>query len=176
MTEHYKSWSGIKKRAESFLCDSLKERITYFLTYYHEVHNTYGRAAIRLDGKECVCFSWIEVYNQERDISEFCKKNPSKRFDGTKEWYKYIKEKQKPIWDADCTYSESDFINAVQRFFHLGISKALSDDDFIIKILAILDRRTGRRVLEKIKDAGEYLNYPGWVKFFYELRFETQAV
>ncbi len=45
--EHYKSWSEIKKRAEGLLCESLKGRVSYFFTYYHEVHNAYGRAAIR---------------------------------------------------------------------------------------------------------------------------------
>lgn len=49
---HYKSWSALNKQLTSFLCDELKNRISYFLTRYHKVRNSYGRAAIRLDGKE----------------------------------------------------------------------------------------------------------------------------
>jgi len=49
---HYKSWAGLRKQLEALLCDPLKGRVTYFLTRYHTVHNAYGRAAIRLDGKE----------------------------------------------------------------------------------------------------------------------------
>ncbi len=65
---HYKSWSGLKKQLEQFLCEEFRGRITYFLARYHQVHNSYGRAAIRLDGNELVCFSWIEMYQQDADL------------------------------------------------------------------------------------------------------------
>jgi hypothetical protein len=46
--EHYKSWTGLNKQLRENLCDELTDRIAYFLTRYHDVHNSYGRAAIRL--------------------------------------------------------------------------------------------------------------------------------
>lgn len=52
--EKYKSWSGLGKQLTDNLCDALKNRITFFLTRYHSVHDSYDRAAIRLDGKELV--------------------------------------------------------------------------------------------------------------------------
>ena len=66
--KHYKSWAGLNKQLSQLLCAELKGRISYFLTRYHDVHNAYGRAAIRLDGRELVCFSWIEMYQQEADV------------------------------------------------------------------------------------------------------------
>lgn len=178
MLEHYKSWSNIKKRAEDLICNSLHGRITFFFTHYHEVHNAYGRAAIRLDGKELICFSWIEMYHQEADVSNFRfnKEDSTIKFSSSAEKLQYIYKKRKPDWDANCTYYESDFIEAVQRFFHLSIEDALSNDDYIIKILAILDRRTGKRVLKRIKESGEYLNYPNWVQTFYKLRFDVETI
>lgn len=169
MLEHYKSWVSVKKRLEEFLCNSLSGRITYFLTYYHKVRNSYGRASIRVDGKDLVCFSWIEMYHQERDISEAHKKDPTLNYDN-------IEERLKPQWNAACTYCESDFIDAVQKFFHLSIECAHSSDNYIIKILAILDRRTGKRTLKRILDLGEYSNYPEWVQPFYKLRFEAEKI
>ena len=67
---HYKSWSGLNKQLNDYLCDSLKNRISYFLTRYHDVNNSYGRASIKLDGKELVIFSWIDMYKQDYDINE----------------------------------------------------------------------------------------------------------
>ena len=67
--DHYKSWSGLNKWLCECLCEELKDRITYFLTRYHKVHDSYGRAAILLDGKELVCFSWIEQYRQEQQVA-----------------------------------------------------------------------------------------------------------
>ena len=61
----------MKNQLEELLGEELRGRVTYFLTRYHEVHNSYGRAAILLDKRELVCFSWIEMYRQERDLSKF---------------------------------------------------------------------------------------------------------
>ena len=176
MLEHYKSWSSVKKRAEAFICDSLHGRITYFYTNYHDVHNVYGRAAIRFDDKELACFSWVEMCHQERDTSEFRIEDPNLKFNDTFEKLNYIHEKLKPNWDANCTYCESDFIAAVQRFFHLTIEDALSNDDYIIKILAIIDKRTGKRTLRRIRMSGVYLEYPDWVQAFYKLRFDAEVI
>ena len=58
----YKSWKYLNNELNDRLCEGLRGRITYFLTRYHEVHNAYGRAAIRLDGKEIAEFMWINSY------------------------------------------------------------------------------------------------------------------
>ncbi|MDF2541682.1 MAG: hypothetical protein K0S47_1400 [Herbinix sp.] len=161
--DHYKSWSGLNKQLSEFLCDELKGRITYFLTRYHEVHNSYGRAAIRLDGKELVCFSWIEMYHQENDISILYDEKQDNSYEETI-------ARMKPEWDINCTYYEMDFLNAVLQFRNMPIQAALQSDNYIIKILAIMDRRVGNKTLMRIENDNEYKKYPVWVKQFYELR------
>ena len=47
-----------------------------------------------------------------------------------------------------------------------ALAEGLHDED----ILAILDKRVGKRTLEKIKEAEEYKKHPEWVRQFYELR------
>ncbi len=137
---HYKSWAGLKRQLDDLLCDALKGRISYFLTYYHHVHNSYGRAAIRLDGKELVCFSWIEMYRQEWDCDRIWEEtgidDPNSR---------ELKER----WDGACTYCEKDFLDAALSFINLPIHSALASDNYIIKVLAIMDRRVGKRTLKK---------------------------
>ena len=64
----YKSWSNLKKQMNDLLCDSLKDKISYFYTSYHEVHNAYGRATIQYEKKEIVAFSWDRQYEQVQDI------------------------------------------------------------------------------------------------------------
>lgn len=167
--EHYKSWLGIKRRLEESLCHSLKDRITYFLTRYHKVHDAYGRASIRFDGKELVCFSWIEMYRQEYEISKINKENSTLS-------YKEAENTLKSVWDKNCTYDEMDFLDAVQKFFHLPIQDALLSDNYIIKVLAILDRRIGKRTLKQIAVSMEYLKYPDWVQQFYLLRFDFEQI
>lgn len=166
--DHYKSWSGLRKYLEECLCNELKERITYFLTRYHKVHDSYGRAAILLDGKEMVCFSWIEQCYQEHAVSEKHAEDPSK------DWYELCDE-MKPVWDEACTYCEWDFLSAVLTFRKLSIQDALSSKDYMIKVLAILDKRVGKRTLQKIQLVEEYKQYPAWARQFYELRLSLKS-
>ena len=104
--DHYKSWSGLSKWLNECLCEELKGRITYFLTRYHKVHDSYGRAAILLDGKELACFSWIDQYRQEQQVA--MKHNE----DRSKDWFG-LYEEMKPGWAETCTYCEWDFLSAV---------------------------------------------------------------
>ena len=161
--DQYKSWSGLNKWLNDSLCGELKGRISYFLTRYHKVHNSYGRAAILLDGKELVCFSWIEMYRKEWAVDEVWRQDRSQS-------YLNLYDTMKPQWDANCTYCDMDFLNAVLGFRNLSIQDALNSDDYIIKILAILDKRVGKRTLQKIALAEGYKQYPAWARQFYELR------
>ena len=166
--DHYKSWSGLNKWLNECLCEELKGRITYFLTRYHKVHDSYGRAAILLDGKELVCFSWIEMYRKEWAVHEVWRQDKSQ---SNLDMYDIMK----PQWDANCTYCEMDFLNAVLEFRNLSIQEALDSEDYIIKILGVLDKRVGKRTLQKIKKAEEYKKYPEWVRQFYELRLKESV-
>ena len=161
---HYKSWSGLNKQLTDFLCDELKGRISYFLTYYHKVHNSYGRAAIRLDGRELCSFTWRDMYTQESDTDE--------RWRETGEWDSDLPELREK-WDRDCTYCEKDFTKAATDYLSMPISEALISPDMIVRCLAVMDRRVGKRTLQKIRDSGEYLTLPDWVRRFYELRLSV---
>ncbi len=158
---HYQSWSKLNKQLSELLCDELKGRLSYFLTRYHKVHNSYGRAAIRLDNRELVCFSWIEMYRQDDDLNETWEKTG-------------ICEPNNPVlkdkWDANATYHDLDFLMAVTSFLQMPIMDALYSDNYIIRTLAIVDRRIGKRTLQKLRENGEYQGFPSWVKQFYELR------
>lgn len=161
--QHYKSWTGLNKQLSEKLCDTLKGRVTYFFTRYHDVRNTYGRAAILLDDKELVNFSWIERHRQEYDISALYREKQATS-------YEEAVTKMKPRWDADGTYCEMDFLQAVLQFRNMSIQVALNSENYIINILAIMDRRVGKKtLLQTIADA-KYEEYPNWVRQFYELR------
>lgn len=165
--DHYKSWAGLHQWLRGCLCGELKDSITYFLTRYHKVHNAYGRAAILLDGRELVCFSWIEQYRQEQMVA-------AKYAEDTSQNYLGLYDALKPVWDENAAYCEMDFLQAVLAFRQLSIQDALASEDSIVRILAILDRRVGKRTLQKIAQAGEYRQYPVWVRRFYELRIEKE--
>lgn len=167
MDYHFKSWSGLNKQLSGFLCDSLRDRITYFLTFYHKVHDSYGRAAIRLDGRELVCFSWIEMYQQEYDISM--------RYEQTGHYDPQPPE-LKEKWDQNGTYCDYDFLDAALTFLNQPVTDSLASEDYIQRILAVMDRRVGKRSLQKLYAAGNWKHDPAWVKQFFVLRFHCEGI
>lgn len=160
---HYKSWSGLNKQLNELLCDSLKNRISYFLTRYHEVHNSYGRASIKLDGKELVVFSWINMCKQESDAHDRWK---------TTDVYDSDAPDLMSKWEKEGTFCDWDFLQAATDFIQAPIADALKSDNCLIRIFAILDRRVGKRTIKQIQESEIYKTYPEWVQQFYCLRFE----
>lgn len=161
MVRRYKSWKALKNQLEDLLCSDLNRRVTYFLTRYHKVHDSYGRAAVLLDGKELVCFSWIEMYNQEYSLS--------KLFDAETRTYDADKAAAlEKIWDNDCVYCDMDFLTAALEYIDMPIHRALQSENSIIKMFAVMDRRVGKRTLRKLKET----DFPEWVRQFYRLRVD----
>ncbi len=158
---HHKSWSGLQKQLEDLLCAPLRGRITYFLTRYSTVHNAYGRASIRLDGRELACFSWDKEYAQHADTRDLALQTGTYNPDDPTLVAK---------WNEACTYSEWDFLKAATTFLSLPIDEALTHDNLLIRTFAILDRRVGKRTLDKLAASATLDTLPPWVKQFYELR------
>ena len=160
----YKSWSNLKKQMNDLLCDSLKDKISYFYTSYHEVHNAYGRATINYNKKEMVAFSWVEMYAQEREVSQLYQ-------EGKKVSYG---ELEKGKWIPECKLCDGDFINSLTIYLKTDIAISLHSDNYLLRVFAYMDRRVGKRTLIKIKDDVEKL--PDWVKQFYRIRCEADGI
>ena len=160
----YKSWSNLKKQMEDLLCDSLKDKITYFYTCYHEVHNAYGRATIRYNKKEMVAFSWVEMYAQEWEVSQLYAEGKNISYG----------ELEKEKWMPACKLCDADFISSMTIYLKTDIATSLNSDNYILRVFAYMDRRVGKRTLIKIKDEVETL--PEWVKQFYQIRCEADGI
>jgi len=160
----YKSWSKLKKQMHDLLCDSLKNKISYFYTSYHEVHDVYGRATINYCKKEIVAFLWVQAYEQERDVTDLVSKGKD---------FSYEKlEKEK--WMPECKLCEGDFTSSLTAYLNTDVASAIESENYILRVLAYMDRRIGKRTLIKIRDDVEAL--PAWVKQFYYIRCEAEGL
>lgn len=134
-------WSKTKKQLESFLCNSLKDRVDFFCSNYR-IHDGIGRTYITVDGNE--------VYNMctlKRD---------------------YYRQPKKGV------YSQVEFMKAVNEFFNSPIEESLKSDNTLIKILLFIDRRVGKRTLEKLQD--KIVSEEDIVGYFYELRCKAEGI
>ena len=142
---HNKSWSNMRKiLEEDRLCPSLRGRVQYFMTRYHDAHDDEGRLCIRVDGKE---YLNSHVWNGHS-------RNTAERSEKGKFCY-------------------CEVLAAIDAYiYELSINEALSSDDPLIRLFAVLDRRVGKRRLPALAAAME--NEPEWLKFFYRLRLEAE--
>lgn len=166
----YKSWSRLKKQMNALLCDSLKDKIDYFYTSYHQVHDVYGRASIRYLKKEVASFTWSEMYAQEYEVSQLYREG---KIDLSDEQAVYG-ELEKGKWMSSCTLCNKDFIHSVTIYLNTDIASALRSDNYLLRIFAYMDRRTGRRTLLKL--AAEIRELPEWVQQFFLIRCEADGV
>ena len=150
----------LNKQLSERLCEGLRGRVTYFLTRYHAVHNSYGRAAIRLDGKELAVFTWSNGYLLEYAEQELWET------DAPKEEHQRLDRE----FAENGVLSEWDFLKAATKFLQMPIADALRSEDWLVRIFAVMDGRVGKRTLQKLAESEEYKSYPEWVLRFYELR------
>ena len=177
---NYKSWSNLKKQMNDLLCDSLQNKVSYFYTTYHEVHNAYGRATINYMGKELITCSWNQGYDQQLDIIEQYIRMESvpsaiEDFEGHLKAFELAKTNaSKEVWMPECKLCEHDFLLSITTYLNTSIENSIHSDNYLLRVFAYMDRRVGKRTLLKIKDEVEAL--PHWVKQFYILRFEAEGL
>ncbi|AEV67022.1 SF0329 family protein [Acetivibrio clariflavus] len=190
-------WSKLKKQLEDFICPCLKGRVEFWITNYRKAHDQMGRAYITVDGKEvvnmCSIKKEIAIYNAEKEIRDsenICSEQDDFKQD---KMYELLKKEgfaenilsqiainrninnlaHKKIEEQDI-FSQYDFLEAAEKFLSSPIEESLRSDNSIVKALALIDRRVGKRTLkrlkESIKDESEL------VKYFYSLRCEAEQI
>lgn len=159
------TWSKMRYKLENeYLADSLKGHIRYFAASYNKCPDHCGRAAILLDGAEIIEGSYFEQWSNFSQMSE-----------EEKQESKFIWERGWNIDNIDLKYGMFDqqcFYNAFMEFDNQSIEKSLESNNMLVRIFAVLDRRVGKRRLEKMKPDIE--DQPEMFRKFYDIRVEAE--
>ena len=165
MSKILKSWSGMRKYLEKdILADSLRGRVRYNCTTYVGMDGCHI-FEIFLDDKLFKQFSW-ETVN-----SYFIKMGYAEKPDQMT-----IGDYWKDFWElmdkypmAERTeYTDGEFAEALEIYRQSEIKENLGSPNPIIKMFALLDRRVGKRTLEKL--AASIKEEPELVQKIYEFR------
>ena len=154
------TWSGIRHKLETeYLAPSLRGHIQYFATSYSKSPDHEGRAAIRYNGKEIIKGNY---WNQYVKAHLFPKDDNYER--RMHESFPFVDNTalELGIFDQRCFYQ------AFEEFDTQSIEKSLVSDNLIVRILAVLDRRIGKRRLISMKDFME--EEPPVFQEFYAIR------
>ena len=187
-----KNWKHTKKLLEDLLCDKLKGRVTYQLHCYRPDDNWVGHLEILLDKKPifkassclaenpnyCVHISETEIrsimtkYLKATSSSGFAEVNSTSIRTAAGFICSYIRNYQRQeqgrIFLEDAMVLLGEYLSA-------GIETSLKSDSPFINALAVLDRRVGKRRLQKLADKGSSIA-PQWAWPFYQARFEAEEI
>jgi len=162
------SWSAMRKRLEQDnICDALKGRIQYFQTNYRAAHDQTSRIAIRLDGEEVFrsdYFDWaMKQYEARCELQE--------RTDGEKHTWAFYEDVNQIASDQGGIPS---FFKSFYEYQNSSIDESLTSPHAMVRLFTILDRRVGKRRLEKL--LLEVANQPEWLQVFFKLRLEAEGI
>ena len=168
-----KSWKDAKKRLEEdFLAPSLRDRVAYFMTRYTHAHDEAGRVAILVDGKEVLSGYDMDWWMRSSEYREAALRQvPELRELEPTEYWARIFDK---ATDLGCI-TTGTFYDAYETFTNESIEESLNGKNGLVQLLAILDRRVGKRRLRALWDAG-WGAEPTYLLPFFLLRLEAEKI
>ncbi|MBU5427656.1 hypothetical protein KQI41_14800 [Tissierella pigra] len=175
------SWSGLRRELENdYLCESLQGRVQYFVTHYHKAPDNYGRIAVRVDGKEVLMGNPYDyyvkgyVYKQhilKKEMGVQPRKWVGNETLNDKE-NKQVEDMVNEMAVNDGVFDIDDITSSIREYKNLDIKESINSANPLVRMLAVMDRRIGKRTLTKLKS--EVDKQPEWLQFFYNLRLESE--
>ncbi|MGX4601738.1 SF0329 family protein [Faecalimicrobium sp. JNUCC 81] len=158
-------WSKQKQILKNNLCDSLRERIDFNIIKYRKSHDSLGRAVITLNKDEICSMATIVLDREHFHVVGFRLDNES--------FEDYIKRDSEgyKIVNENGYFSEFDFYEAINIYLNISIEDAMKSENILVRALAMLDKRLGKRRLKNIYENIEKEN--DLVKKFYNIRIES---
>lgn len=141
-------WSTIKKRYEGFLCESFARRVNVHLTSYRRDLESPGSDAL-LGGSRSLGRGWIEL--DGREILSVSGKDPMVTVTDPRDG-RQQKTEAPPLTAA----GRQGLFEAIECYPQLSIDQALEAESFIVRGLAMLDRRLGKRRLAALDPADDH--------------------
>lgn len=183
-------WNKLKQQLESFLSPSLKGKVAYLPSGYRYTKEKQARSFIVVLGREVfkktLETDGIHWYQAEQEIirdagvvisvtldeveaiKHGSKNNiPEDRLIVVAKKQKAT-ENAKKVFKAQTQLLKTDFEQAATVFLSTSIENSLASDEILLNVLAVLDRRVGKKRLYGM-EALMRMKHP-LVQYFYDLR------
>ena len=165
MSKALKSWSGMRKYLEKeMLADSLQGKVRYNCTTYVGMDGCHI-FELYINNELFKQFSWETVNSYFIRMNYIEKQQPMTTGEYWDDFWKLLE--QYPM-DNRNEYTDNEFAEALEKYRNSDIQESVNSNNPIVKMFALLDRRVGKRTLEKLKDTISY--ELEWLQKIYELR------
>ncbi len=153
---------------QEMLADTLKGRVRYGCTTYVGMDGCHI-FEICIDQKQIKRFSWetVNTYFIENEYTQ--NKNPF----GTSEYWKEFRTLiEKYSLNDRAEYTDEEFCDALEIYRKQDIHNSVFSSNPLVRMFAVLDRRVGKRTLEKLKNEVE--KQPYWLQQIYRMRISAE--
>lgn len=179
-------WSKTKKALYERMAPSLRGRVTYMVQVYQRgkcecaiCGNNYKQFAIVLDKTEVYtiggagAFFYGEIQN--RVLEEYHLTNRMLDYWDTDPGGKNREKVNRRMFYYTGTMLFNDLLKKIHIYLNFAsIEECLSKEDYFLYLMAIFDRRVGKR---KIKEIYEQIDSePEWIRKFIRLRAEAEGI
>ena len=157
------SWSGMRKYLEEeMIAENIRGRVRYGCTRYVGMDGCHI-FEVCIDDKQIKRFSWetVNSYFIEQGYSENVSPVGVREY-----WDGFWDTMKKYPMSMRTEYTDDEFCNALEKYRNNNIQNSIISDDPIVRMFAVLDRRIGKRTIEKLNVSKQ----PEWLQIFYELR------
>lgn len=120
-------WSKLKQQIESGLAADVAGRVQFHTTRYRNAHDNMGRSWITVDG--------VEILNMQHLSGPSSSEHPDQHKNGV--------------------FTAYDLPNAMSQFLNMNIDDALSSANPLIRAIAVMDRRAGKRRIQLLDPSSE---------------------
>ena len=133
-------WSQLRKQLSDRLAPSLAKRLDFHVARYRKAHDEPGRAWVTLDGEEIISLSDQQFENEYYPLAnEIRRVNQTVR--NSLEYRAAYDSARSIITATKGNFARWDFTTAAREFLSLSIEAALTDENPLVRALAVLDRR-----------------------------------
>lgn len=178
-------WSKTKSTLERFLCEKLRGRIELHATVYRKFHDSPSRVWITLDGQEILSASDVTYTVQHGKLYEQLKvQNQLKPMPYHDDWKAMFHSPERQALVQASDVAENRLIDQgifksyhlyapLMQYSSLSIEDALNADNIIVRAYSMLDRRLGKRRLNKLRFPED--THPLIINF-YKIRCEVEGI
>ena len=158
-------WSAARKHFDALLAPSVASHVELHATRYHGAPDQEGRGWITWDGRELKSFSAYPFLSRRYDLAS--------SFQGLGQGVEEAYGRGDEIAEQEGFFDYYRFLDAVEAYPSLAIRAAVNATDPIIRALAMLDRRLGKRRLASMEFSAD--EQPFVVKL-HALRCEAEGL
>jgi hypothetical protein len=155
-------WSKLRSHLRSFVAPELRKRFDFHLINYRKLSELANEFLITVDGQKVFSASTTRHNIEQYQLSRWTGLITY----GTGE----DARKAEDIFTKREIHAPPDITSSIRTFFDLDPRISLSSSDPILRALAIIDRRVGRRTLKDLELAKDEHSL---VKTLYTLRMES---